>query len=237
MTDLAAYPLCSYFLAGYLSRTDDPSNFPTSNMPGLLDRYEQVFEAGLVALGTTREALRSRSDFRFDSGDAANLEAGIAILRVAEALRIQGFHDIKLVAPRNDGTQAADLLCEKNGQRICCEVKAITKQSKGRPGFFLAQQLYQKILEHIDGARAQLSATASALNCSVTIYACVINWFEQSIYLTKDDYQMIVNWLERDQDQESLLGIDGVFFVTQQGLMHLFLNLARGMHEVLAIPK
>jgi hypothetical protein len=88
----------------------------------------------------------------------------------------------------------------------------------------LEGQLYEKILEHIGKARKELPATAAEQNCSVTIYACVINWFEQFIYLSQDRYQQIVNWLERDKDQESLIGIDGVLFVTKMGWTVLFLN-------------
>ncbi len=45
----------------------------------------------------TKEAfLKGRSEFNFDSGDAQNLEGGIAILRVVEALRLKGFPNIRL---------------------------------------------------------------------------------------------------------------------------------------------
>jgi hypothetical protein len=167
-------------LSEYLFKTDDPSNFPPSELPSLLARYEHVFKAGIDALGTTKETLLGRSDFKIDSGDATNLEGGIAILRLAEALRLQGLLNIHLVYSTKE---KADLVREKNGQRVCCEVKAITKQSKDRDGFFLEGQLYERILEHIGKARKELSATAAEQNCSVTIYACVINWFEQFTYL------------------------------------------------------
>jgi hypothetical protein len=51
----------------------------------------------LRTLGLKREELRSRAEFRFDSGDGANLEGGIAILRVVEALRLEKFSNIGLV--------------------------------------------------------------------------------------------------------------------------------------------
>ena len=220
---IGPYPLCKYFLSGYLSKREDPTNFPNDEFPALFDRYEKVFASALDALRLDKEALRSRSEFKFDSGDAANLESGVAILRVVEALRLDNFLGIALVAPIKD-VASADLTCEKNGERICLEVKTITKQSVGRADLSLEDQLYEKILENISKARKQLEATALEWQCSVKIFACVLNWFEQSIYLTQTDYQLIVNRLERDQEQESLNGIDGVLFVTKQGQRFLFLN-------------
>jgi hypothetical protein len=115
-------------------------------------------------------------------------------------------------------------VCEKDGHRVCCEVKAITKQSTGRKGLFFAEQLYEKILENISKARAQLAGTATELHCTVTIFACVVNWFPQSMYFSQGDYQYIVDRLEKDHDQASLTGIDGVLFVTKLGQQFLFLN-------------
>src|SRR5712692_3590377 len=146
--DLNTYPLCSYLLSGYLSKKEDPTNFPPNEFPALFDRYEKVFESALQVLGLTKEALKSRSEFNFDSGDAANLESGIAMLRVVEALRLEKFLNMALVKPKKNAP-AADLTCEKNGQKVCLEVKAITKQSSGRSGLFLEGQLYEKILENI----------------------------------------------------------------------------------------
>jgi hypothetical protein len=103
-------------------------------------------------------------------------------------------------------------------------VKSITKRSSGRAGFFLEDQLYEKILENISKARIQLEATASELKCSLKFFVCVLNWFDQSIYLDQGDYQQIVNRLERDRDQESPHGMDGVLFVTKMGQRFLFLN-------------
>jgi hypothetical protein len=221
--DLSSHPLCHYFLSGYLSKREDPTNFPPEEFPDLFDRYEKIFESALRTLGLKREELRNRSEFRFDSGDAANLEGGIAILRVVEALRLEKFFNIALVKS-NKGAPGADITCEREGQRICLEVKAITKQSSGRAGLFLEDELYEKILENIPKARMQLEATASEMQCSLKFFACVLNWFKQSIYLGQSHYQQIVNRLERDQDQESLTGVDGVFFVTKMGQRFLFLN-------------
>jgi hypothetical protein len=52
----------------------------------------------------------------------------------------------------------------------------------------------------------------------------VVNWFAQSIYLGQDDFQYVVNKLEKDQEQESLVGVDGVWFVTKMGQQFLFLS-------------
>lgn len=221
--DLSAHPLCSFFLSGYLSQKEDPTNFPPDQYPALWRRYEKLFESALQVLSRTKEGLRSTPEFNFDSGDATNLESAIAILRVAESLRLLKFLNIVLVKPRKDAP-SADLTCEKNGQSVCLEVKTITKQSKGRTGLFFADQLYEKILESIPRARVQLQASAEQLQCTVKIFACVSNWFDQSIYLTQQDYQQIVNRLERDGEQESLAGVDGVLFITRMGQQFLFLN-------------
>lgn len=220
---LDSYPLCGYFLSGYLSKREDPTNFPPEEFPELFGRYEKIFQSALDTLGLNREDLWNRSEFRFDSGDAANLEGGIAILRVIEALRLEKFVNIALVKS-NKGSPGADITCAKEGQKICLEVKAITKQSSGRAVLFLEDRLYEKILENLPKARMQLEATASELKCSLKVFACVLNWFDQSIYLGQSQYQQIVNRLERDHDQESLTGVDGVFFVTRMGQRFLFLN-------------
>lgn len=221
--NLNEYPLCHYFLSGYLSKRDDPTNFPPEEFPDLFDRYEKIFRTALQTLGLRPEELRSRSEFKFDSGDAANLEGGIAILRVVEALRLENFRDIALVKT-NKGMPGADITCEKEGQTICLEVKAITKQSTGRTGLFLEDQLYEKLLDNLPKARIQLDATALELQCSLKIFVCVLNWFDQSIYLGQSHYQQIVDRLERDGDQESLTGVDGILFVTKMGQRFLFLN-------------
>jgi hypothetical protein len=223
LPDLDSYPFCRYFLSWYLSKREDSRNFPPEQFPELFGRYEKIFQSALDTLGLKREDLRNRSEFRFDSGDAANLEGGIAILRVIEALRLEKFVDIALVK-NNKGSHGADITCAKENQKICLEVKAITKQSSGRAGLFLEDQLYEKILENLSKARMQLEATASELKCSLKLFACVLNWFDQSIYLGQSQYQQIVNRLEREQDQESLTGVDGVFFVTKMGQRFLFLS-------------
>jgi hypothetical protein len=78
------------------------------------------------------------------------------------------------------------------------------------------------VLEYICKARTQLEATSSRLQCTVKIFVSVVNWFSQSIHLTEDDYQHVVNKLEKDRDQQSLEGIDGVLFVTKMGQHYLF---------------
>jgi len=143
---LQNYPVASYFLSGYLSRNDDPSNFPPSEFPQLFRRYEDVIKAAVDALGLSKERLRAVSEFNFDSGDPNNLEAGMGVLRAVQALHLLGFRFIKILAP-----PGADIYCEKNGQRVCCEAKTITKQSAGRRGLFLEDQLLEKIMETLPG--------------------------------------------------------------------------------------
>ncbi len=223
-TNPSGYPLFTYFLAAYLSTNNkDLINFPPDEFPGLLQRYEAIFENALSILCMRKETLKARSEFNFDSGDALNLEGGLAILRVVAALNRERFGNITLVRPSKNA-RGADLTCEKNGYRVCCEVKTITKQSQGRKDHYFADQLYEKMLESIDKARDQLDATACELGCSIKLLVYVVNWFAHSIYLDKTDYQYITNRLEQDQDQRSLVGIDGVFFVTKMGQCFLFLN-------------
>lgn len=222
-TDLSAHPFCSYLLSGYLSKREDPTNFPPDEGPALWDRYETLFESALQVLALSKDALKKRPEFNFDSGEAANLQSGIAMLRVVLALQAEKFLNVTLVTPRKNA-RGADLTCERNGQKVCLEVKAITKQSSGRSGLFFENQLYEKILENISKARAQLETTAKELQCTMRIFVCVVNWFAQSVYLNRQDYQKIVNRLERDGEQRHLAGVDGVLFVTKMGQQFLFLN-------------
>lgn len=222
LPDLSGYPLCSYFLSGYLSKSkEDQLNFP--DQPGIFCQYEQLFRSALQALGLTKEVLRSKPEFNFDSGDAANLESSIAVLRVVNALGLEGFLNIVLLKPPKNGA-GADITCERKSQKVCVEVKAITKQSRGRPGCFLEDQLYEKTFESLPKARKQLEATATKLQIAVKIFACVVNWFSQSTYLPQVSFQSVANKLERDRDCESLKGVEGILFVTARGLQHLFLN-------------
>jgi len=231
--DLSGYPLFMYFLSGYLSRSrNDDLNFPPGE-PRIFALYEQLFQSALEALSLTKEDLRRKQGLNFDDRDAKNLEGGIAMLRVVNALALERFRNIVLLKPPKNAP-GADIVCERNGQRVCLEVKAITKQSRGHRGCFLEDQLYKKIVDTLPHARKQLQATAKELHIPVKIFACVVNWFAQSICLTQGNYQRIVNKLERHQDCESLKGVEGVFFVTKMGQQHLFLN-ERG-HRLLGQP-
>lgn len=223
--DLDSFPLCRYFFSDYIANREDPTNFPPDQVPGVLERYEEIFRSALHTLKLEKKALKSRSEFDFAHATPANLESGIAVLRAVEALRLQQFSGIKLLDP-----PGADLLCENDGRKVCCEVKSITKQSSPRDGFFFADQLYEKILENIGHARKQLEATAAKLGGAVKMFVCVSNWFDQAIYLTEQDYQYVVNRLEKDKlegednYQESLKGIDAVFFAAKFGQMFWFVS-------------
>jgi hypothetical protein len=107
----------------------------------------------------------------------------------------------------------------------------VDNQTKlAREGFFFADQVYEKILENIGHARKQLELTAAKLGGAVKMFVCVSNWFDQAIYLTEQDYQYVVNRLEKDKlegednYQESLKGIDAVFFVTKFGQVFWFVS-------------
>jgi hypothetical protein len=95
-------------------------------------------------------------------------------------------------------TTGADIGCYKDGQKICCEVKAITKQSEGRKGFYLEDQVYEKVRENAVKARTQLKATAVKLNCQRTIFAVVMNWSPHDKILGDNDFRNIVDKLDRD---------------------------------------
>jgi hypothetical protein len=221
--DASKSPLCALFLSGYLSRREDTTNFPIDGGDDLLSRYEKIFESAVSNFGLPKETLKRRTEFNFDSGDPANLEAGIAIFRVAEVLRINGFGAMELIDPEKN-KQGADILCEKNGIRVCVEVKTITKQSRGRENFFLEDQLYEKAREVASKAAAQLNLSAEALKCEIKILAYVINWFDQTILLAQQDFQQIVNKLEQHGEVRSIRGIDGIWFIMRFGNDHLFLN-------------
>lgn len=223
LPDPTSHPFYNYFLSGYLSKRDDPANSAPAEFPTISDNYEKVFRSALQALALPKESLKKRSEFDFDSCDTTKLESGIAVLRAVNALHLRGFHGIALIKP-DKLAASADLFCEKNGHKVCAEVKAVTKQSAGRPGLFIVDQLFPKISESISKARRQLETSAVKLECTVRLFICVINWFAQSIHMDEADYQQVVNRLERDGDQELLKGIDGVFFITKMGEDYMFLN-------------
>ena len=62
------------------------------------------------------------------------------------------------------------------------------------------------------------------------MFVCVSSWFDQAIYLSEQDYQYIVNRLEKtklegeDNYLESLKGIDAVLFATKLGQVFWFVN-------------
>jgi hypothetical protein len=94
--ELDTFPLCKLYLSGYLAKKDDPENFPTDD-PDKFRRYEQLFKSSLQAVGLQPYDLLRRPEFNFDSGNAANLEAGIAVLRAVVWLRDNGFLNISLI--------------------------------------------------------------------------------------------------------------------------------------------
>jgi hypothetical protein len=167
--------------------------------------------------------LRAKPEFNFDSGDISKLEAGIAILRVANALHLRGRTKMTLIKPpKNEG--AADLVSEKGGKRICFAVKALTEQSTGGEHKFLEDQLYDKIFDLTGKAKKQLAASAAQLKCDLQIVVFVVNWFSQSIYLVESDYQRLVNRLKEQQEHTLLSGINGVLFVTSAGVQFAFID-------------
>ena len=222
--DPAKYPLCDYFLSGYLkANPNDAGNFPRGEFPDGFVRYEALFHDALFHLKMTKEALRSKQEFNFDSGNANNLESAIGVLRAATHLGQAKFTDITIIKLKRT-SRGADLTAHKNSRKVCFEVKTITKQSKGRAGHFFADQLYEKIREGIAKAREQLIASSLELNCELTIYPCVVNWFAQTTYLNQADYQSIVNKLEAHGEEKSLAGVDGVWFILKNGDLKAFLN-------------
>jgi len=228
LPDPKEYPLCGFFLTGYLQRRSDENNFPTDRGKAVFEKYELVLTKALKVLGITKEALRAKPEFNFDSGDISALEAGIAILRVANALHLMGHTNISLIKPPKNGS-GADLLSEKNGKKTCFEVKALTKQSTGSEHKFLEDQLYDKVFDLTAKAKKQLVASAAELKCDLQILVFVVNWFSQSIYLGESDYQMLVDRLEQEQEHTLLKGINGVLFVTSAGVQFFFIDeQARG---------
>ncbi|MGO9085918.1 MAG: hypothetical protein ACLQBK_11880 [Candidatus Sulfotelmatobacter sp.] len=221
--DPQKHPLSTFFLSGYLKKTIDHDNFPADTGEGVFDRYELVFAEALRVLGITKESFRSKPEFNFDSGDVSTLEAGIATLRVVNALHLMKHTKISLIKPPKNGS-GADLVSEKNGKKICFEVKALTKQSTGGEHKFLEDQLYDKVFDLTGKAKKQLAASAAELKCDLQIVVLVVNWFSQSIYLAESDYQMLVNRLEEEHEQTLLRGINGVLFVTSAGVRFFFID-------------
>lgn len=69
-----------------------------------------------------------------------------------------------------------------------------------------------------------MALSASNLKCDLTIYTCVVNWLPQTVFLDQDDYQNVVNRLEQHEDEQSLQGVDGVWFILKNGTLRAFLN-------------
>jgi hypothetical protein len=114
-----------------------------------------------------------------------------------------------------------DILCEKNGKIICIEVKTVTKQSVGRQGEYLEDQLYIKLTDLLSKARSQLQAARSKLDFSLGVAAVVVNWPVHSMVLALDDFQSIVKRLEH---ADYLAGIDGVLLILAGGTTQGFLS-------------
>lgn len=201
----------------------DEENFPPDQMAAVFDGFEKIFASSLMSLGLSKESLKNKSEFDFDSGDAANLESGIAVLRVVNVLESKNYVNLTLIKPKKNSS-GADLTAEMNGVKVCFEVKAITKQSSGRRSRFFADQLYEKILESLPQARKQLESSARELQCPFKILCPVVNWTAQSIYLGEGSLQQVVDKLEQNGEQRSLDGIDGVWLIMRMGNDFLFLS-------------
>jgi len=223
LPDPQNHPLSAFFLTQYVQKRNDEDNFPSAWGEAVFDRYELVFAEALKVLGITKETLRAKPEFTFDSGDISALEAGIATLRVANALNLMGHTKISLIKPPKKGS-GADLLSEKAGNKICFEVKALTKQSTGGEHKFFEDQLYDKVFDLTGRAKKQLAASAAELKCDLQILVFVVNWLSQSIHLVESDYQTLVNRLEKEQEHTLLKGINGVLFVTSAGVRFLFID-------------
>jgi hypothetical protein len=216
------HPLCSFFLAGYFAKHENLAD-PADK---IFAQYELVLGEALSVLNVTKEALRAKPEFNFDSCDAKGVESGVAVLRVVNALQKKNFQNTTLL--KSKATTGADIISEKNGLRVCFEVKTITKQSSGRPGYYLEGQLAEKIREHASKARTQLKATAAELKCDLTIYTVVVNWLEHTMVLPDDaELCRIINELHHDPSLGEIDGmpigfgdIDGVLIVDAAGLQH-----------------
>lgn len=114
LPDPQKHPLSVFFLSGHLNKVADECNFPSGPGEAVFDRYEVVFGQALEVLQLTKESLRAKLEFNFDSGDSSKLEAGIATLRVVNALRLMGNTKITLIKlPKNAG--GADI-CQRESQ-------------------------------------------------------------------------------------------------------------------------
>ena len=59
LPDLSAYPLCAYFLSGYLQKGADSRKLPRGpNYPEIFRRYEAIFKDSMDVLGLTKETLK-----------------------------------------------------------------------------------------------------------------------------------------------------------------------------------
>jgi hypothetical protein len=218
--DIKRHPLCHFFLSGYISKKPaDLENFPTDQFPAAFDRYEKLFGSALNVLGLSRQALKKKAQFNFDSGNAANLKGGVAILRVVEALFIKRFSNVIMVELTQESKNVG-IVAEKDNQKVCFEIRTITKQSGDQKESFRVG---------LRSARRQLERMTEQLHCTVKILVCVVNWFERFTYIGQDSLQYMLNKLQPDgldgiEAQESLKGVDGVWFVMNMGHRFLVLN-------------
>jgi hypothetical protein len=97
---------------------EDLENFRRDKMPNLFQRYEDTFASLLEVLGLTKEPLKGRSEFNFNSGDPANLENSVAVLKVVEALHLEEALTTSRSFLPQKNAPAADIAREKNGKRV-----------------------------------------------------------------------------------------------------------------------
>jgi hypothetical protein len=105
--DPAKCALCAYFFSGYLKKNpNDAENFPPDQFPDGFIRYEALFHDALFHLKMTKEDLRARQEFNFDSGDANNLESAIGLLRTAIHLGQAKFSQVTLIKSKQKWPEA-----------------------------------------------------------------------------------------------------------------------------------
>ena len=100
LPDLSAYPLCAYFLSGYLQKGADPENSPGNQITPKSSAAMRPFsKTQWTYSASPKRRSKKRTEFNFDSGYPQNLEGGIAILRAVVLLNRSGFTKIVLVNP------------------------------------------------------------------------------------------------------------------------------------------
>lgn len=254
LESLVKHPLCSFFLRACVEAMsdeaieDDLAEEPDFSLLCHFDKLNQMsglesmFARTMKTFGLSKEELKAKSDFNFDSYDMEGFEGVRGVFRVANALYDEGFKEFRFLG----GTGLADLGAAKNGQQWFIEVKTLVLQTKPQiiefggktetlivdkfqPGSRNIAQYVEIVTKliagnHIQKARSQLLNTADQLGPARKMAALVVNLFAASFFLDCENLKEVAERLRGKRanwEVDYLSDIDSLAFLTEH--LHLFL--------------